>query len=101
MIRHRITDDLRLRNEIAIEVEVNFDNGEKRWCYFMTPEALATCGDLLPGPRRVRIHVGVSHMIVASALDTPIIEEALAQLDSEDQLYQHTASMSPANTNVV
>lgn len=90
IIEHKITDDLRLRNEIAIEVEVVFDTGEKRWCYFMTPQALATCGDLLEGSQGVRVHPGVSHMIVCSHLNEEIVENALRQLDREDTLYSHT-----------
>jgi hypothetical protein len=91
---HRITDDMRLRNEIAIEVEVTFDTGETRWCYFMTPQALATCGDLLEGSRDVRLHPGVPHMIIASTLDAEIVRRILAQLDREGELYAHTAPFS-------
>ena len=90
LIEHKITDDLRLRNEIAIEVEVVFDTGEKRWCYFMTPQALATCGDLLEGSQSVRVHPGVSHMIVCSHLNEEIVDNVLRQLDREDTLYSHT-----------
>jgi hypothetical protein len=90
LVEYRITDDLRLRNEIAIEVDVLFDSGERRWCYFMTPQALATCGDLLKGSRDVRVHPGVQHMIVCSRLDEEIVENTLQQLDREDELYVHT-----------
>ena len=90
LVEHKITDDLRLRNEIAIEVEVVFDSGERRWCYFMTPQALATCGDLLVGTRDVRVHPGVAHMIVCSRLDETIVQSALQQLDQEEELYSHT-----------
>jgi hypothetical protein len=82
---------MRLRNEIAIEVEVTFDTGEIRWCYFMTPQALGTCGDLLEGTDDVRVHPGAPHMIVASTLDRGIIGRALAQLDRDGELYAHTA----------
>ncbi len=85
----QITDDMRIANEVAIEVEVRFEDGERRWCYFMTPEALASCGDILEGTE-VRIHPGVKHMIVASRLDRNVVERALHQLDTEGTLHDHT-----------
>ena len=35
-----IEDDLSIQDTGAVEVVINLDSGERRWCYFMTPKAL-------------------------------------------------------------
>ena len=74
---------------MAIEVEVTFKSGEKRWCYFMTPAALSVCRDYVPGTD-VRFHYDQNHMIVVSAIDEDIIALALKHLDSEHLLHKCT-----------
>jgi hypothetical protein len=63
-----IDDDLSGAATGGIEVTVTLRDGERRWCYFMTPAALATCGDWLPGTE-TRIHYDAPHMIVVAELD--------------------------------
>ncbi len=45
----RIDDDLAGASAGAIEVTVTMEDGASRWCYFMTPSALAAAGDWVPG----------------------------------------------------
>lgn len=73
----------------AIEVRVTVLTGEDRWCFFMTPAALAACGDWLP-KSTVRFHLGVPHMIVVSEIDTDIVRRALEEIDSQGELLTHT-----------
>lgn len=76
----------------AIEVTVRVVNGGPlRWCFFMTPETLATCGDMLATRPGVRVHLGVAHMIVVSRIDADVIHEVLRQLDRRGELLMHTA----------
>lgn len=75
----------------AIEVTVTLAGHDTpRWCFFMTPEALRTCGDTLGTHSDVRVHLGVPHMIVVSRIDTEIIHQLLRELDARGELLAHT-----------
>ena len=81
-----IDDDLAAQDSLGIEVTLHLENGERRWCYFMTPTALATCGDWISGTR-IRFHFGAPHMIVvAGRLDRPTIERALRDIENRGEL---------------
>jgi hypothetical protein len=81
-----IEDDLTTQDTGAVEVTLLLDNGKRRWCFFMTPTALATCGDFIPGTD-VRYHRAASHMIVvAGRIDKPTIERVLRAIDKEGEL---------------
>jgi hypothetical protein len=82
-----IEDDLAIQESAAVEVILHLDSGERRWCYFMTPAALAACGDFIPGTR-VRFHYGAPHMIVAGHLDRRLIERVLQEIDARGELVQ-------------
>lgn len=77
----------------AVEVRVKMVTGADRWCFFMTPEALAACGDLLPDSS-VRFHLGVAHMIVVSEIDEDIIRRTLEEIDSQGALLAHTVPIT-------
>ncbi len=79
--------------EGAVEVTVELQNGQRRWCFFITPESLSKVGDYIP-QTNVRIHLGVSHMIVVSQLDKTIIEKTLQLIDTEGGLERHTVLLS-------
>lgn len=81
----QIVDDLQESERIGIEVELTLASGEKRWCYFMTPSALASCGDWIPGTR-IRFHYGAPHMIVVSEMNPEVIRRVLDHLDCEGEL---------------
>ena len=72
----------------AIEVTIDL-NGEKRWCFFATPELLASVGDWVDGTQ-VRVHLGVSHMIVVSQLNAKNIDRVLQKLYNDGDLETHT-----------
>lgn len=54
---------------------------------------LAVCGDLLEGTR-VRVHLGVPHIIIVSELSAGIIDDVLNQLYDRGELEVHTAPLS-------
>jgi len=88
-----IEDDLAIQESAAVEVVLHLDSGERRWCYFMTPAALAACGDFVAGTE-VRFHYGSSHMIVvAGYLDRPLIERVLREIDARGELAQCSRSV--------
>lgn len=75
-----LRDDLATQDTGAIEVELHMRDGTRRWCYFMTPSALAACGDWIEGTP-IRIHYGAPHMIVvAGRLSEDLIEQALKHI---------------------
>ena len=81
-----IEDDLAIQESAAIEVVLQLDSGERRLCYFITPTALAACGDFVSGTK-VRYHYGSPHMIVvAGQLDRPMIEKVLREIDARGEL---------------
>jgi hypothetical protein len=85
---YKIEDDLALADNLGIEVTVTLTDGQFGWCFFMTPRALANCGDLVEGTQ-VRVHPGVPHMIVVSELSQDIIERVLRQLEAGGELVEH------------
>ena len=96
LVSFTIDDNLATQEAAAIEVTLTFENGERRWCYFMTPTALAACGDLIPGTN-VRFHHGSSHMVVvAGQPDRPLIERVIEKLDASGQLVQCSRSLDEA-----
>ena len=90
----RIDDDL-AHARGAIEVTVTMDDGTSRWCYFMTPTALAATGDWVPGTQ-VRFHYGAPHMIVVSELDAKIVDRVLRYLDKSGDLVSCTRELEGA-----
>jgi hypothetical protein len=76
-----------------VEVTVDFGGGHKRWCFFATPAALAVCGDWVNGSR-VRVHLGVPHMIIVSELSARIVDGVLNELYDRGELEAHTAPLS-------
>src|SRR5687767_1993165 len=91
----RIDDDLAGASRGAIEVTVTMDDGASRWCYFMTPPALAAAGDRVPGTQ-VRFHYGAPHMIVVSELDADIVARVLGRLDESGELISCTRAREGA-----
>ena len=90
MIRsYRIDDDLAAAGAGAIEVSIVLTDERRRWCFFMTPAALAACGDFLEGTS-VRVHRGELHMIVVSEVTVEVIERVLLGLDAEGEVERRT-----------
>jgi hypothetical protein len=87
-----IDDPLDLASRSAVEVTVTFDTGDRRWCFFFTPEGLSRCGDFLDGSD-IRLHLGVPHMLVLTRVDGQIIERVLTTLDAKGELVEHTAPL--------
>lgn len=89
-----IDDDVGRADAGSIEVTITLSDGTKRWCFFVTPEALAAVGDWLPGRTDVRVHLGVSHMIVVSTIGHSVIETTLRMLEEQGTLHEHTTGLA-------
>jgi len=94
MIRsYTIDDDLSGADAGAIEVTVTLADERRRWCFFMTPQALAACGDWVPGTQ-VPMHLGEPHMIVVREVSRPIIEAILRLIEREGELERRTLPLA-------
>jgi len=80
----QIQDDLDAAERGAIEVHVTVDSGPDRWCFFITPQALSTCGDLLSGSS-VRIQT------------EEVIQSTLDNLADEGLLLSHTDAIASSD----
>jgi hypothetical protein len=89
MLPYTIDDQIKDPEKATAEVTVDFGNGNKRWCFFITPQQLAPNGSFVEGTK-VRMHLGVTHMIVVSELTETIIENVLNELFVEQLLEEHT-----------
>jgi hypothetical protein len=86
---YRIDDDLAAAGTGAIEVTLTLADEQRRWCFFITPAALATVGDFIEGTA-VRFHLGELHMIVVSEVTQDVIERVLRRLETEGELLRRT-----------
>jgi len=67
-----IKDPIESHVQRAVEVDIEFNNGEKRWCFFLTPQGAAT------------------HMFLVSEISKEIIEKAIKQVEKQGELEQCT-----------
>ncbi len=98
MLTFTIENDLTIQSTEAVEVIVAMKNGQRRWCYFMTPQALAACGDWIDGTR-INIHYAAPYMIVvAHPLDERVIGQSLNHIDHAGKLEMCTMALAEKET---
>ena len=90
---YTIDDDLRNADTGAVEVTLTLLDERRRWCFFMTPDALQAAGDFVDGTE-VRFHIGERHMIIVNELSRDIIERTLRHLANNGLLERHTLPVS-------
>jgi hypothetical protein len=91
---YRIEDDLAAVDTRAIEVSIVLADERRRWCFFLSPAAIAACGDFVEGTN-VRVHLGELHMIVVSEVTVEVIERVLGELDKCGALEGRTLPLTP------
>jgi hypothetical protein len=85
------TIDDEIEESPNVEVTIEFTDGSRRWCFFITPETLAVDGDSIEGTH-ARMHYG-SNMIVVSELSADTIERALRQIERQGDLWRSTVPL--------
>ena len=81
-----IEDDLSDQDRVAIVATITLSNGERRWCYFMTPSSLAVCGDWIEDTHTC-FQFGASHMVVVGAeLTEDLITRAIRDIERRGEL---------------
>lgn len=89
-------DPITPHKDLPIEVTVELSNGERRWCIFATPSALACCGDWIEGTN-VPFHFGNRHVVVAGELSNDLIERMLRYIDRQGELLECTLPLEPVD----
>jgi hypothetical protein len=84
-IEHEIPSPL----TYAVEVTIELESGDRRWCFFCTPESLDRFGDFLPNTS-IRIHAAAAHMIVLSSVTQETITAAIDELQRTGELLNAT-----------
>lgn len=70
----------------SVEVTIELSDGQRRWCFFITPEGLAHLdGQTLHGTVHLILY-GAPHMIVLRDLSLQSIEEALSYIECQGEL---------------
>ena len=83
----------------AVEVTIELASGERRWCFFCTPESLERFGDFLPNST-VRIHAGAAHIIVLSSVTKETITAAIGELQRTGELLNATRSLNDTSSSM-
>ena len=86
---YRIDDAIADADQGAVEVTVTHADEQRRWCFFVTPAALAVVGDFVDGTE-TRLHLGELHMIVVSELSQDVVDRVLRQLEADGELLRRT-----------
>jgi hypothetical protein len=94
LITFHIDDPIMPDEDLPIEVTVELSNGDRRWCIFTTPSALASCGNWIEGTH-VPFHYGNRHIIIARELSEDFIRRMLHQIDSQGELVECTLTLEP------
>jgi hypothetical protein len=84
-----IEDDLSAADLAAVEVRVVLTDGSERWCFFMTPAALANCGDWIGGTQ-TRMHWGELHMFVVGECTEQTVRSVLEEVAEGGELLRRT-----------
>ncbi len=78
----------------VVEVDIHLSNGEWRYIFFCTPQALARSGEQL-GQRKVTFHYGNQGMVVISEIDGDILREAVQHILSQGELFNSSRGFCP------
>lgn len=84
-----------------IEVDVELSDGQRRWCWFVTPTLLAKPADRLDGTDIQAVY-GVPHLIVVNELSEEVIAHVLHHIDRQGELLNCTQSIEePGSSEIV
>lgn len=89
MVSMTIKETLEYPAESSVEVDVELSNGQKRWCFFVTPDMLKTISQR-QWPNGTLHMYGAPHMIVVSAITEAVIKQALETIDAQNELLSCT-----------
>jgi len=91
LLFYSIEDDLQV--DACVEVNIKLSTGALRWCWFCTPTAFQTNGDMVPDTD-IRFHYGNQHTIIVTELSYEVIDYILKYMDSRNKLLDCTLPFS-------
>lgn len=94
MVSYTVDDEIEDRTNAWVEVTITFNTGERRWCSFATPLALARSGDFIP-TTNIYFHYDLQHIIVANELTVEWIGEMLKSIEAQNALVRCTRLLKP------
>ena len=94
-----LDDPIRPDEDTPIEVTVELSNGERRWCIFATPSALANCGDRIDGTE-IPFHYGNRHIIISRELSEDLVGRMLRYIDTQGELLECTLPLEPRTSKI-
>ena len=89
-----LDDPISPDEDTPIEVTVELSNGERRWCIFATPSALASFGDWIDGTE-IPFHFGNRHVIILRELSEDLVGRILRYIDTQGELLECTLPLEP------
>jgi hypothetical protein len=90
----RIRDNLEPEPSGFVEVDLELSDGQKRWCWFVTPDFLLTPGDQIEGTS-IQALYGVPHLIVVNEVTAEIISQVLHHIERQGELSRCTERFHP------
>jgi hypothetical protein len=97
MVSYTVDDRIENGTNDWVDVTITFNTGERRWCSFATPLALAThsrMGDFT-NESNIHYYCGMNHVIVTNELSFEQIGEILKHMDSQDDLMKSSRPLKP------
>ena len=85
----KIKDSISAAIHRAIEVDLEMEDGSKRWCFFVLADGVKNYGYLINGSK-VRVQYGSKHMIVVSDISETIIKIFLKEKAKNNELFNCT-----------
>jgi hypothetical protein len=92
-----IRDDLEPEPSGWVEVDLELSDGQKRWCWFVTPNLLLNPEDRLNGTSTQALY-GVPHLIVVNEVTAEIISQVLHHIERQGELLKCTELFSPVKS---
>ncbi len=74
---------------VPIDVVIELSEGQARWCFFATPDILATLSQIRLGGGTINMY-GAPHLIVVSTMSEEIIVQALESINKLGELMECT-----------
>jgi hypothetical protein len=73
---------------LSVDVGLEFSDGQRRWCTFVTPEILSGVGGNAECPDGRLLMYDAPHMIIVSAITRDTIETSIAYIESQGRLLE-------------
>lgn len=95
-----VRDALEPESSGWVEVDVELSDGQRRWCWFVTPALLMNTGERLHGTDIQAVY-GVPHLIVVNELTEEVVVRVLRHIDRQGELLNCTQPIEEASSSEI